>query len=107
MTRACIAITFILALVACGSGMPDGGNNGNGSTASSQCWYPNWESDCGSSSDCDPGLSCTAACPSCSQRCHGVSCSSDADCSAAYGSQTKNGRTYCASHCGSDGTCQF
>jgi hypothetical protein len=77
-----------------------GGSSGGG------CWHPNWESDCPSTT-CDPGLMCTAACASCSTRCHGIACSSDADCQTTYGSLTMGGSTYCASHCGSDGTCQF
>jgi hypothetical protein len=69
--------------------------------SNAQCWYPNWESDCGSSNDCDPGLTCTGG------RCHGVACTGDQDCETTYGALEKQGRTYCASTCGNDGLCHF
>ena len=82
------------------------GQSSTGSSGSnSQCWYPNWESDCGTDADCDPGLMCTNI--GGNQRCHGIPCSTDQDCENTYGSLEKMGRTYCASTCGTDGLCHF
>jgi len=82
--------------------------HGSSGASGGGCYQPNWESDCTNSTECDAGLTCNAACPSCSSRCNSASCSSDADCQAAYGNLTKNGKPYCAATCNSSsGRCEF